>query len=101
MKILIQMTKGLGMKLEDMTVLFEEGMQSMRMNYYPPCPQPELVIGARPHSDSIGLTILLQVSDVGGLQVRKDGAWVPIAPLPNAFIVNIGDILEVNAQENP
>ncbi|PNX79484.1 protein SRG1-like [Trifolium pratense] len=67
----------------------------MRMNYYPPCPQPEKVIGLTPHSDGSALTILLQLNDVEGLQVRKNGTWVPVKPLPNAFIVNIGDILEI------
>ncbi|XP_027086698.2 oxoglutarate-dependent flavonoid 7-O-demethylase 1-like [Coffea arabica] len=94
-KVLEQMTKALGMKLEDMTMLFQEGMQSMRMNYYPPCPQPELVMGLCPHSDAVGLTILLQVNEVEALQIKKAGAWVPVVPLPNAFIVNVGDILEI------
>ncbi|KAK2368264.1 protein SRG1 [Trifolium repens] len=65
------------------------------MNYYPPCPQPEKVIGLTPHSDGSALTILLQLNDVQGLQVRKDGMWIPVKPLPNAFIINIGDILEI------
>nr|XP_027085990.1 protein SRG1-like [Coffea arabica] len=94
-KVLEQMTKALGMKLEDMTMLFQEGIQSMRMNYYPPCPQPELVRGIRLHSDATGLTILRQVNEVEGLQIKKAGAWVPVVPLPNAFIVNVGDILEI------
>ncbi|KAM7500617.1 hypothetical protein LguiA_025031 [Lonicera macranthoides] len=40
MKILESLVKALKMKAEDMKALFE-GMQSMRMNYYPPLPQPE------------------------------------------------------------
>uniref|UniRef100_A0A5B6ZV38 Fe2OG dioxygenase domain-containing protein n=1 Tax=Davidia involucrata TaxID=16924 RepID=A0A5B6ZV38_DAVIN len=95
MKILDFIAKALKMKAEDMRELFEEGMQAMRMNYYPPCPQPELVIGLTPHSDSVGLTILLQVNEMEGLQIKKDGMWVPVKPLPNAFVVNIGDILEI------
>ncbi|KAL0328936.1 UNVERIFIED_CONTAM: protein SRG1 [Sesamum calycinum] len=95
MKILKLMAKALGMKAEEMETLFAEGMHSMRMNYYPPCPQPELVTGLYPHSDAIGLTILLQVNEVDALQIKKDGFWIPVAPLPNAFIINIGDILEV------
>ncbi|MED6118179.1 Protein srg1 [Stylosanthes scabra] len=67
----------------------------MRMNYFPPCPQPEKVAGLNPHSDTIGLTILLQVNEVDGLQIKKDGIWVPIKPLPNAFVINIGDMLEM------
>ncbi|XP_027770004.1 protein SRG1-like [Solanum pennellii] len=65
------------------------------MNYHPPCPQPEKVMGLCPHSDPSALTILLQVNETQGLQVKKDGIWIPILPLPNAFIVNIGDTFEI------
>ncbi|KAK7324481.1 hypothetical protein VNO77_28055 [Canavalia gladiata] len=85
------------LKTEEMEILklFEDMRQAMRMNYYPPCPQPEKVIGLTPHSDGVGLTILLQVNEVEGLQIKKDGMWVPVKPLPNAFVVNIGDVLEI------
>ncbi|KAG7963594.1 hypothetical protein I3843_09G125700 [Carya illinoinensis] len=95
MKILDQMAKALRMENSDMRCIFEEGMQTMRMNYYPPCPQPELAIGLNAHSDATGLTILLQLNETEGLQIRKDGMWIPVKPLPNAFTVNIGDILEI------
>nr|AFN53719.1 putative Fe(II) oxygenase superfamily protein [Linum usitatissimum] len=97
MKILNLMAEALGMDRTDMNVLFgEEGWQQFRMNYYPPCPQPELVMGLNSHSDAVGLTILLQVtSDTPGLQVKNDGYWVPVTPLPDALIVNVGDILEI------
>ncbi|KAL8460794.1 hypothetical protein ACS0TY_032340 [Phlomoides rotata] len=94
-KILSMMAKALGMKSEEVGTLFEEGMQAMRMNYYPPCPQPELVTGLCPHSDGVGLTILLQVNEMEGLQIKKDGVWIPVSPLPDAFVINIGDILEI------
>ncbi|MED6118174.1 Protein srg1 [Stylosanthes scabra] len=94
--IIEQLEKALNVEKEmEMRKLFEDGMQMMRMNYYPPCPQPEKVIGLTPHSDTSGLTILLQLNETEGLQVKKDCKWVPVKPLPNAFIVNIGDILEV------
>ncbi|KAF8031941.1 hypothetical protein BT93_D0989 [Corymbia citriodora subsp. variegata] len=95
MKILLLMAKALKMDTKEMIELFDEGMQAFRMNDYPPCPRPDLVIGLTPHSDAIGLTILLQVNEMEGLQIRKEGKWVPIKPLPNAFIVNVGDILEI------
>ncbi|CAN1847237.1 Protein SRG1 [Linum perenne] len=97
MKILNQMAKALRMDEKEMKVLFEEeGWQQFRMNYYPPCPQPELVMGLNSHSDAVGLTILLQVTaDTQGLQVKKDGYWVPVMPLAGALIVNVGDILEI------
>ncbi|XP_041024774.1 protein SRG1-like [Juglans microcarpa x Juglans regia] len=94
-KILDQMAKALRMESNDMRCVFEEGMQSMRMNYYPPCPQPELAIGLTAHSNASGLTIHLQLNEMEGLQVRKDGTCIPVKPLPNAFIINIGDVLEI------
>ncbi|XP_010057199.2 protein SRG1 [Eucalyptus grandis] len=100
MKILLLMAKALKMDTKEMIELFDEGLQGMRMNYYPPCPRPELAIGLTPHSDAVGLTILLQVNEVEGLQVRKEGKWVPIKPLPNAFVVNVGDILEIATNGN-
>ncbi|KAI3740317.1 hypothetical protein L2E82_30745 [Cichorium intybus] len=95
MAILGEMGKALGMDNEEMTELFDDGVQSIRMNYYPPCPEPELALGFSPHSDADALTILYQLTDTEGLQVRKDGKWVPVKPLPNALVVNIGDIMEI------
>ncbi|XP_038980892.1 probable 2-oxoglutarate-dependent dioxygenase At5g05600 [Phoenix dactylifera] len=68
---------------------------SMRVCLYPKCPQPELTLGLSPHSDPGGLTILLADDRVKGLQVRKGGAWVPVQPAPGAFIVNVGDQIQV------
>lgn len=95
MELLDLMSKALKMDSSEMRELFEEGMLSTRMNYYPPCPQPELVMGLNNHSDASAITILLQVNEMEGLQIRKDGRWIPVKPLPNAFVVNIGDVLEV------
>lgn len=89
------MEKALKIEMNEIVELFEDASQGLRMNYYPPCPQPENVIGLNPHSDSGALTILLQVNEVEGLQIRKDVMWIPVIPLPNAFVVNIGDMLEV------
>ncbi|XP_027341595.1 protein SRG1-like isoform X1 [Abrus precatorius] len=95
MVIIAHIRKALRIEEMEIMELFEDGLQMMRMNYYPPCPQPDKVIGLTNHSDPVGLTILLQVNDVEGLQIRKDEAWVPIMPMPNAFVVNVGDILEI------
>ncbi|PON54609.1 Oxoglutarate/iron-dependent dioxygenase [Parasponia andersonii] len=95
MVILGHMAKALKMDGEEMRELFGDGVQSMRMNYYPPCPQPDMAIGFTPHSDADALTILFQLNETEGLQIRKDGRWVPVKPLPNAFVVNLGDIMEI------
>ena len=65
------------------------------MSYYPPCPKHELVLGASPHSDGGSITLLLQSDDVVGLQIKHKGGWIPIKPIPNAFVINIADVLEV------
>ncbi|KAF3630931.1 putative 2-oxoglutarate/Fe(II)-dependent dioxygenase [Capsicum annuum] len=93
--ILCQLAKALRMDEKEMRDLSNDGMQLIRMNYYPPCPEPDKTIGISPHSDADALTILLQLNETEGLQVRKDGIWVPIKPLPNAFIVNVGDMMEI------
>lgn len=94
--IVRELERALEIKEGEMTEMFKDGNQSMRMNYYPACPEPEKVIGLTPHSDAVGLTILLQINQVEGLKIKKEGKWIPVAPLPDAFIVNIGDIMEVN-----
>ncbi|KAF7848610.1 hypothetical protein BT93_L1802 [Corymbia citriodora subsp. variegata] len=94
MKILLLIAKALKMDTKEVIELFDGGRQALRMNYYPPCPRPELVIGLTPHSDASALTILLQVNEMEGLQIKKEDKWIPIKPLPDAFIVNVGDILE-------
>ncbi|KAL3577303.1 hypothetical protein D5086_022586 [Populus alba] len=67
--------------------------QHMAMNYYPPCPQPELTYGLPGHTDPNLITILLQ-DDVPGLQVLRNGKWIAVNPIPNTFIVNIGDQMQ-------
>ncbi|XP_054803747.1 codeine O-demethylase-like [Prosopis cineraria] len=85
----------LKMEEREMRQLFEDGMQSVRMTYYPPCPKPEQVMGFGAHSDATGITILNQVNGVSGLQVKKNGVWLPVNVLSNALVVNVGDILEI------
>ncbi|KAF3323160.1 S-norcoclaurine synthase 1 [Carex littledalei] len=94
-ELLEAMSKDLGIESDVLFNLFKEQPQVMRMNYYPPCPQPEKVLGASAHTDGAGLTLLLHVNDVQGLQIRKDNMWFNVENHPEAFVVNIGDILEI------
>ncbi|KAJ8898984.1 hypothetical protein K2173_008486 [Erythroxylum novogranatense] len=67
----------------------------VRANSYPKCPQPELTLGLSSHSDPGGMTILLPDENVAGLQVLKGGSWITVKPVPNAFVINIGDQIQV------
>jgi isopenicillin N synthase-like dioxygenase len=51
--------------------------------------------GVGAHRDSGVLTLLLAEPASSGLQVRGAGGWVDVPPLDGAFIVNIGELLEV------
>ncbi|CAN0855780.1 Protein SRG1 [Linum grandiflorum] len=95
-KLLESMAISLGMKAEKFNEMFGVGVQAIRMNYYPPCSRPDLVLGLSPHSDGSALTVLQQGKGSSvGLQVLKDTKWIPVQPLPNALVINIGDTLEV------
>ncbi|MED6188360.1 hypothetical protein PIB30_085237 [Stylosanthes scabra] len=87
--------EGVGMEIEEVDEIFENGMHTTRMTYYPPCPNPEVVLGLTPHSDSTGITILHQVNGIEGLQIKKQGLWLPVSFHPNAFLVLLGDIFEI------
>lgn len=50
--------------------------------------------GVGAHRDSGVLTLLLAEPEVGGLQVEVDGTWVEAPGRADAFIVNIGELLE-------
>uniref|UniRef100_A0A0E0ER89 Fe2OG dioxygenase domain-containing protein n=1 Tax=Oryza meridionalis TaxID=40149 RepID=A0A0E0ER89_9ORYZ len=94
-RLLRFMASDLGVEQETLLAAFRGKRQTFGLHRYPPCRHPEKVIGISLHSDGFGLTLLLQVNDTLGLQVSKDGRWHPVRPLPGAFIVNVGEILEV------
>ncbi|KAL3523527.1 hypothetical protein ACH5RR_016361 [Cinchona calisaya] len=73
---------------------FEDGSQLMVVNCYPSCPEPDLTLGMPAHSDYGLLTLLLQ-DEVKGLQIQHQGRWLTVEPIPNSFVVNVGDHLEI------
>ena len=72
---------------------------ALLLHYYPLCPEPNLALGTSRHSDPSFLTILLQ-DQLGGLQVLHNERWVDVSPLPEAFVVNVGDLLQVSCSLN-
>lgn len=97
-RILKMMSINLGLKEDFLLNAFggeSEVGACLRVNFYPKCPQPDLTFGLSPHSDPGGMTILLSDDFVSGLQVRRGDEWVIVKPVPNAFVINIGDQIQV------
>lgn len=93
-KLLGLLSEGLGLDQNYIQTLNKEPLLQLRINNYPPCPQPDVVNGLKPHSDGNMITVLLD-DGVDGLQVRKDDEWFTVASVPGALIVNIADFLQV------
>ncbi|GAB2267992.1 hypothetical protein Dimus_002969 [Dionaea muscipula] len=90
----ISLSLGLDEDRIEKALNLESGLEMFVANYYPPCPEPELAMGIPPHSD-MGLITVLTHNQVAGLQIQHCGRWVHVNPLPNSFIVNVGDHLEI------
>ncbi|XP_023551148.1 flavonol synthase/flavanone 3-hydroxylase-like [Cucurbita pepo subsp. pepo] len=66
----------------------------LKINYYPPCPCPDLALGVPAHTDMSTITILVP-NDVQGLQAFRDGHWYNVNYIPNALVIHIGDQIEI------
>ncbi|KAE8658984.1 S-locus lectin protein kinase family protein [Hibiscus syriacus] len=87
-----------GLKLDKKALATPLGDQEIeleiKINMYPPCPQPHLALGVESHTDMSALTLLLP-NEIPGLQVSKDGHWVAVDYSPDALFVHVGDQIEV------
>ncbi|MED6210475.1 hypothetical protein PIB30_064472 [Stylosanthes scabra] len=95
-EILELLSEGLGLEKKSLkSSLGDEKIElEMKINMYPPCPQPELALGVEPHTDMSALTLLVP-NEVSGLQVWNDNKWVAVDYFQDAIFVHIGDQLEV------
>ncbi|KAK2990729.1 hypothetical protein RJ640_003797 [Escallonia rubra] len=72
----------------------DRSMDVMVAWHYPPEPGTKLNLRREGHQDTNCITFLLQ-DELGGLEVEKDGTWIPIPPMKGALVVNIGVIIQV------
>ena len=69
-------------------------ISELRLLHYPPQGTAADVIGIGAHSDYDVFTILA-TDDVPALEIlNPSGDWIPAPPIPGAFIVNVGDLLQ-------
>ncbi|CAN7023679.1 hypothetical protein IGI04_023926 [Brassica rapa subsp. trilocularis] len=91
-KIMEWLSEGLGLRREALI----EGLGGetveylMKINYYPPCPDQDLVIGAPDHTDVNGITFLV-ANEALGLQAFKDNHWIDVKYTTSGIIVIVGD----------
>lgn len=77
---------------------FGEPSTLIKIVRYPGTHEPEPQQGVGAHKDSGVLTLLWIEPGKGGLQVQRGDEWVDAPPVPGAFVVNIGELLEYATQ---
>ena len=74
---------------------FKEPQYKLRMTHYPQqADAPDDEFGIAPHTDTSFLT-LLAPNEVPGLSIRtQSGKWIDAPAIPDAFVVNGGQLLQ-------
>ena len=95
-RLLSLLSLGLGLEKNELkeNVGGDELKYLLKINYYPPCPRPDLALGVVAHTDMSSITILVP-NEVQGLQVFRDDHWFDVKYIPDALVIHIGDQLEV------
>ena len=123
LRLVSEIASSLGVS-EDLTVPFLDHSSFLRLNYYPPCPDPAPSgantgantdadantgtdadadadfqpksgqLGISHHTDAGAVTVLLQDAQPG-LQVYRNDRWHIVPVTPDTLIINIGDIVQV------
>jgi isopenicillin N synthase-like dioxygenase len=76
---------------------FQDPVILLRWFRYPPARATDPPVGVGEHTDYGFLTLLARdpgPDDVDGLEVRVDDTWIEVPPIPDAFVCNVGDMLE-------
>ncbi|MET0457766.1 MAG: 2-oxoglutarate and iron-dependent oxygenase domain-containing protein [Ilumatobacteraceae bacterium] len=95
-RIMALMAEALGLDAGWFAPLIDRPMASITVNHYPALDHEPAANQFRggAHTD-YGTITLLATDGVPGLQLRDtDGSWAPTDPVPGAFHVNVGDMLE-------
>ena len=93
-KLLSSWAEALGADPTHFDAAFENAESLLKIVRYPGTDAAEPQQGVGIHKDGGVLTLLWVEPGKGGLQVEREGEWVDAPPVDDAFIVNIGEMLE-------
>jgi len=87
------LARSLGEPDDRFDAAFRAPSASLRLLRYPPQPAGAPQLGAGAHTDWGAITLLAQ-DDSGGLEVEDaHGEWLRATPVPDTFVVNLGDMI--------
>lgn len=96
-RLLILMARALEVEPALFLSAVDRHLSALRGLNYPPLDASALPgqLRAGEHSDYGTLTVLLPGPGTGGLEVRRaDDTWVPVQPVDDGFVVNLGDMMQ-------
>ena len=94
-ELLGTMAEHLGARPDFFEAALVDTYSHLRINHYPPHETVAHVAeeGVFAHYDESLLTLLLQDENSGLDVLGRDGHWIPVAPDPQAVVVNVGKML--------
>ncbi|MEH3034829.1 MAG: hypothetical protein PGN07_12605, partial [Aeromicrobium erythreum] len=94
-RLLAEWATSLGAAPDHFATTFERPSTLLKLVRYPGRADDEDRQGVGAHKDPGFLTLLLVEPGAAGLQVETDDGWLDVPPRDDAFVVNIGELLEV------
>ncbi|MEW5304578.1 MAG: hypothetical protein WDW38_009303 [Sanguina aurantia] len=94
-QLLRLLSLSLGLPPDHFSAVFDKPLVMLRpLHYSAAISKPsEGIFGAGAHSD-YGMLTILSTDSVPGLEIQLGGSWTAVEPIPDTFIVNLGDLLE-------
>ncbi|XVE79377.1 hypothetical protein DITRI_Ditri14bG0053700 [Diplodiscus trichospermus] len=87
------MAKNLNLDPRQSKSYLSESTGFVRVHRYPRISPGNQAWGAPVHTDSSVLSILNQ-DQLGGLEAFRGNKWLPVKPIANTLIVNLGDMMQ-------
>lgn len=93
-KLLNVFALALNMPIDYFDDKFKKPMAQLRVLRYPSTKYSDgEPMGAGEHTD-FGWITMISESNTGGLEVQSAGGdWIKVQPMPNAFVINVGDLM--------